>query len=118
MRKGFSLLEVMVSVVILSSITGAAIEIFRLGYRAAAESQNRTIAYNLAREKLEQYSGIPLNYSGSSEGYGAIANFLNFRRVVNVNYYAYGSYLIQITVTVYWNNDRNSQSFTTLKASY
>lgn len=121
MKRGFSLLEVIVATVILATITGTTVEILRQGYRASAESQNRTIAYNLAREKLEEYYGYS---SGTTEDYGTIANFRNFKRVVTINWnpYPYGYpptyYLGLITVTVYWNNDRNSQSFSTLWSYY
>jgi len=127
MRRGFSLLEVIVATVILATITGTTVEILRQGFRASEESQKRTIAYNLAREKLEEYSGPPSYVppiNPYTEAYGTITGFSNFKRVVTVSSFSWpgcpgGCGVIrQINVTVYWDSDRKSQSFTTLKADY
>lgn len=117
--KGFSLLESMVAVLILSLLLGGMLGIFWQGFKAAENSSKRTIAYSLAREKLEEYSRTPLPSNGAAtENYGTINGFTDFKRRADVNDYVYPGELKQITVTVYWNNDANSQSFTTLKADY
>lgn len=119
MKKGFSLIEISVAVALLALILGGMLGVFWQGFYAAEKSQERTAAYNLAREKSEEYSRIPLPSNGTAtEDYGAIPEFSDFKRVVNISDYLYAGELKQITVTVYWNNDQDSQSFVTLKADY
>ena len=119
MKKGFSLIEVSIAVCILALILAGMLEIFNQGSNAAKKSKDSAAAYSLAREKLEAYSFAPLPPDGTiSENYGTIAEFPDFRRVTNVSDYLYPGELKQIVVTVWWNNDRDSQSFVTLKADY
>lgn len=118
-KRGFSLIEISIAVALLALILGGMLGIFWQGFNAARRSQERAVAYSLAREKLEEYSGVPLAPNGSTtEDYGQIPEFPDFKRVVNVSDYLYPGRLKRITVTVFWNSDQNSGSFVTLKADY
>ncbi len=115
--RGFSLIEIVVAIAILTMIAGGMLNVFYQGFIAAKKSQNRTIAYSLGREKLEEnYLWPP---SSSIENYGAISEFPAFRRTVTVTPHpVYPVELRQVVVTVFWDSDQDSQSFTTLKADY
>ncbi|MFH1339348.1 MAG: type II secretion system protein [Candidatus Omnitrophota bacterium] len=118
-KRGFSLIEISVAVALLALILGGMLGIFWQGFVAEKKSQERTIAYSLAREKLEEYSRIPLPANGTiTEDYGSIPEFSDFKRVINVGDYLFPGELKLITVNVYWNSDQDSQSFVTLKADY
>lgn len=121
MKKGFSLIETAMAIALLALIIGGMLEVFRQGFAAAKKSGARTIAVNLAREKLEEYSRVPLPSNGSpaeTEGYGDIVNFAEFRRTVDVSDYIFPAELKRISVTVYWNGDQDSLVFETLKAAF
>jgi len=116
--KGFSLIEVAAALVMLGIVLTGAINIFSHGLENVRTFQKRTIAYNLAREKLEEYSRIGISNGTYSEGYGAIADFADFRRQVVIADYLYPGQLQSITVTVYWESDNQSVTINTLKANY
>ena len=117
-KKGFSLIEISITTVILALICSGMLGIFTQGFNYLGQSKARTIAYNLAREKLEEYSRLPLSGDlNNTEDYGEITDFPSFKRVVTIEVEASGK-LIQIAANVYWNNNQENQSIVTLKADY
>lgn len=52
----FSLIEVVIAMALLSLILLGMLSIFKQGYFASRKTQQRTIVYNLLREKIEAYS--------------------------------------------------------------
>jgi prepilin-type N-terminal cleavage/methylation domain-containing protein len=118
MRKGFSLIEIVIAVGILALIVGGMLEIFQQGFGAAKKSQDRTIAYSLAREKLEEKSSV-LPWPPAGEPRALVSGFSGVEReVVVVSPYLGYNDLALISVTVWWDNGNQSQTFVTLKANY
>ena len=115
---GFSLIEVVGAVVILIFILSGTLGIFWQGLKIAVNSQKRTIAYSLAREKIEENYRWPLINGEFNENYGQIPDFPEFRRFTSIQEYLGVWQLKLIYVKIYWNNDAVSQSFETLKANY
>lgn len=113
--KGFTLLEVLITVVILVLGVTALYGALSNGMLASADIQNVDLAMNLAQAKMENlrntaFAGI------ASSGPTADANFSNFSTTVTVT----GTDPKQIDVSVAWNvqGGSTSVSLTTLKANY
>lgn len=115
---GFSLIEVVGAVAILIFILSGALGIFWQGLKVAVNSRKRTIAYSLAREKIEENYRWPLVNGEFNENYGQIRDFPEFRRFTSIQDYLGVWQLKLIYVKIYWNNDAAGQSFETLKANY
>ncbi len=117
--KGFTIIEVAVSIAVLSVILGGVLGMFWQGELSLKKSRENIAAYNLARERLEEYSNTPLASNGTTtEDYNFIVDYPQFKRVTVVSDYTYPGELKRINVTVYWNTDLSSLSFETLKADY
>ena len=118
MKRGFSLIEVTAASAILFLILSGMLGIFWQGFGVAKESQSRSTAYSLAREKLEEKTAIS-PWPPLSETRAAVAGFAGFERelVVTWPYLGYSD-LAYIKVTVWWDNGTRSQAFETLKANY
>lgn len=116
-EKSLSLIEVTVAVTILALILGGMLGIFWQGSVASKSSQQRTIAYNLVREKLEEKS-VWLPTSENRAFVDTVA-FPGFERQVEMQspYLGYAN-LAWIRVTVWWDNGNQSQAIETLKANY
>jgi len=54
-RKGFTLIEISITVVILALLCSGMLGIFAQGFSYLKQSKERTIACNLAREVMERY---------------------------------------------------------------
>ena len=54
--KGFSLIEVVAAIAILSLLLGGVLAIFSQGFNAAQRTRNQAVAVNLARALAEEYS--------------------------------------------------------------
>ncbi len=117
--KGFTIIEVAVSIAVLSVILGGIMGVFWQGEISLKKSRENISAYNLARERLEEYSNTPLASNGAiTEDYNSIADYPQFKRITVISDYTYPGELKRINVTVYWNTDLSSLSFETLKADY
>lgn len=87
---GFTLIEVMLAVFILSVGITAILQAFPLGTHIQRSSQMNTIAIQLNQAKLEEI--ISKSYSEVSLGivtelYGSIANFSSFQRKTETTYF-------------------------------
>jgi type IV pilus modification protein PilV len=88
-EKGFSLIEVLTAMVILSvGMLGTAALISGI-IRGNQTSRNVTTATTLAQDKMEQivkagYSGISSSTATETEDYNSITNYDNFRRVTDI----------------------------------
>ena len=112
---GFTLIETIVALAILSLIFLDMAQIIKIGYSAGSKSKKYVTACSLAREKLEEKS----SWLPASESRAAVSGFSGFEREVTVsNHATYPATLKQILVTVYWDSGASSVSFTTLKADY
>jgi prepilin-type N-terminal cleavage/methylation domain-containing protein len=127
-RPGFSLIEVSLALMVLVVILGGAFGIFGQVLRSNRVSEQRLIALNLARERLEEYSApfdsIAHPVGTSTEAYGAIPDYPSFKRVTVVSDSSYypapppDSALFGVAVTVMWDQDRQSEGLATLVSDY
>jgi len=116
-NKGFSLLEVLVAMVILSMglLTTAALTVGII--QGNGLSKKHTTATTLAREQMEDirrrgYSGMPA--ITSTEDYNTIINYPSHKRVTETSAGNPGPNMKTITVTVYWDSDNRSVALQTI----
>jgi prepilin-type N-terminal cleavage/methylation domain-containing protein len=108
-QKGFSLLELMVALGILSAGVLGLLSLSVTTLKANYLSQNSTAALQLAQEKMEFLKALPFEEmkGGSESGLTAGTVRTLFRRETIVNKQgAYG--LAEITVRVLWPSPMNS----------
>ena len=67
-RRGFTLLEVIVSLVLLATGLVMVMEAFTVGLRTSAAADRRSVAALLLQDKMEELKKEPLLTSGSDEG--------------------------------------------------
>ena len=106
----------MIAIAVLVLILGGMTAIFSQGYLYLRKVREKSIAFALLQEKLEEESHWPP--LASNEPYGTIAGYSDFRRQVTVSDYVYTGQLKKVTVTVWWNNDNKSRSIATLVGDY
>ena len=120
-NNGFTLLEILISVVVLSvgfmAIAGVTVSTMRGRSFSAAV----TTATTLAQDKMEDirrlnYSGLPSTNSATVEDYGAIADYLHYKRVVSTKISDPAAGMKTAAVAVYWDSDNHSVSLETIIA--
>lgn len=120
-NSGFTLLEILISVVVLSvgfiAIAGVTVSTMR----GRAFSAALTTATTLAQDKMEEirclsYSGLPSANSTTVEDYGAISDYLHYKRVVSTKISDPAAGMKTTAVTVYWDSDNHSVSLKTIIA--
>jgi prepilin-type N-terminal cleavage/methylation domain-containing protein len=117
-RKGFSIVEVMVALVILGFIASGMLAVFWQGEQLRKRTRENSIAYNLIREKLEEKSSF-ISWPPVNEVRAAVTGFSGYERQVAVtNPYLGNTDLALLQVTVWWNNAAQSQLVETIKANY
>ena len=120
-RKGFTLAEAMIAVVLLAFAASAVSMPFVAGAASRAEGARRTLAAKLAQDLLEEivntdFDQIVVNYDGHYEHNGMVENangefftdqvYADFRRIVGCTPATVsGVDLIWITVYIYRNDD-------------
>ena len=120
-KEGFSLIEVGTALAILVLILGGALAVFSQGFNIIDKSKKRTVAYNLAKEAMEEYSdwsSLPGNgnYTNPSP-YPAIINGVTYNVDLRISDGPIRPFeLKQIDVTVSWGAE--SFTLTALKANY
>jgi len=116
MKQGFTLLEILITVIILTVgvvvLTGA----FSSGISAATDVENVDLALNIAQAKMEEIKNTAFA-SLADSGPTADANFSNFNVTVGV---AESTNPMQVDVTVAWNakGGQPSITLTTLVVDY
>ncbi|GEM_PF-650252 len=101
---GFALLELLLTILLLTSGLAAMFEAMSLGLFAASDNENSLVALNLAEEKMEEIKNT--SYASiADQAKAAVSGFSVFQREVVVTIPQ--SNLKQVTVTVYWNTQAN-----------
>lgn len=98
-RKGFSILEVLLAILLLGTGFAILLQILNMGLFATSVDENEIIALNLLQEKVEALRNTAYS-SISDESKAAVTGFPAFSRQVAVTIPQSG--LKQISVTVYW----------------
>lgn len=115
-RRGFSLIEVSLSLAILAMVLSGILGIFGQGYLDLKKTKERAVAYSLAREALERYynwASLPL--TGAT--YSVNINGVNYNvNVAVVDGPVHPSELKQLNVLLTWPTGNFSLS--TLKGIY
>jgi len=135
MKKGFSLIEVIAALTIMVLILGGMLGILWQGFAAGRNSQQRTVAYNLARQFMEEYSdwvrltaragNPPVNGSYTNPPNPVIINNITYTPILTISdgpcvpgmpFCPPNTELKQLNVTVSWGIE--SYTLTTFKANY
>ena len=120
-NRGFTLVEILVAIVILSIGLLAMAGLTTGVIRGNALSNRMTTAIMLAQEKMEDirrlgYAGTPTANKTTMEDYGTIANHAPYKRSIFTNVGSPAPGMKRITVTVYWGSDAHTASLTTILA--
>ena len=88
--KGFTLIELMVAIFILTAGIVAVLSAFPLGVRIGKSAEMTTVATQLGQAKMEEI--ISKSYGDISSGtttedYGEISDFPSYKRITQVSYY-------------------------------
>lgn len=116
---GFTLIEVMIGMVILTIVSLGLMSLTVGTMRGNAFSRGMTAATTLAQDKLEQvtrlgYANAPT--AAGTEAYGTIANFPGFTRETLVEPDTPTTNVSTVTVTVSWASDARSVTSRTILA--
>jgi len=113
-RNGFTLLEIIITMVILSLGILVLSQAFSMGMLASRDVENVDLALNIAQAKMEEIRNTSFSNIGSS-GPTNDSNFSNFTTTITVT----GTDPKQVGVTVAWNVQGGSTSvaLTTLIAN-
>ncbi|OQX54094.1 MAG: hypothetical protein B5M48_01680 [Candidatus Omnitrophica bacterium 4484_213] len=112
-KKGFSIIEVSVAIVILIFIVGGMLTIFVQGSRETGVSRQRTAAYNLATQIMERHFVFPPSNHNGSEN----INGVQYDWHLDVeDAPVYPAELKQLTVGIQWGSE--NYTLTTFKADY
>jgi prepilin-type N-terminal cleavage/methylation domain-containing protein len=103
-KKGFSLIELMVAVIILAIAVLGIFLAFSSGWMGMANARDRTVATNFAREAMENVKNMDFDSVtnvnlGTAESVGA-----KFTRVITVN--TESDNLKEINTKVFWTNNQ------------
>jgi type IV pilus assembly protein PilV len=120
-NSGFTLMEVLVAMVILTvGLLGMAALI--TGIINSNKLSNRiSTATVLAQDKMEDvrrlgFSGTPTSDTTATEAYNSITNYSLYKRVTFTDVANPAAGMKKITVTVYWDSDAHSVALQTILA--
>lgn len=99
MKKGFTLLEVLIAVLLFAVGVIAIVGLFSVGMITSVDAENTAIAMNLARARIEEVRNRDFALI-IDESKGAIGGFPRFQREVLVT--SPLADLKQVIVNVYW----------------
>ncbi len=119
-KQGFTLIEVVASLVIVGIALVAILRMFSFGSRSNISNQDRVIACNLLQRKVEEIKCKDFSTDVTESGI-SYTNFSDYTlNVSQITPYNANSYLKRVDVDVNWANPLGSQSETmsTLVADY
>lgn len=109
-RKGFTLIEMILVLVVITIALFPLVESFSSGIRASKIASDTNIAIELAQQKMEQLQSVPFaSLSGSSEALGSISGYPNFSREAIVTEPL--TNLKEVSVNVYWTSGIGTDQF-------
>lgn len=109
-RNGFTLLEMLLVLVVITVALFPLIESFSSGIRASKTASDTNTAIELAQQKMEQLQSVPFtSLSTSSEAMGTITGYAGFSREAIVADTA--TNLKKVTVNVYWRSGTGTDNF-------
>lgn len=117
--KGFTLIEVIIVLMVLSVGLTPLIYFFSAGTSINRNVKDVAVATNLAREAMELYKNEPYtNLSGfpPTNTESPVSNFPDYSREVKFTQVQTGLY--QVDVTVKWFNDKRDVKLVTYRADY
>ncbi len=117
-KKGFTLIEVLVAIFVLTVGIVAVLQAFPLGTYIQKSSQMTTVAIQLSQAKLEElisksYDDSLLFVGTTTESYGTVSGFSSYKRTTRINYYDPNSPsqipvadlgIKKIEITVFWKS--------------
>ena len=107
---GYSLIEVFIAMVVLSIVLLGMAGLINITVTINRNSAEKTVAITLAQDKMEEtiakgYLNLSSTNLTDTEAYGAMANYLSYRRITDIKMNKPDTDIKLITVDVYWNND-------------
>ena len=105
-KKGFSLIELMVAVVILSIALIGIFLAFNSGWMGMADARDRTVATNYAQEILEDIKNTPFEKIHSDSSQIGDTKFSRNISSININ-----PNVKEVTAQVTWDNWRGSEKY-------
>lgn len=106
-KRGFTLLEVLIAVVLFTVGAVVIIGLFGRGFAGSLNIEKDTVAANLAQQKMEEIRNLALG-SIADEAKADVADFAGFQMQVEED--TIETNLKQVTVTVYWTSKGNEIS--------
>ena len=101
MRRGFTLLEVLLTILLVTGGFVVLLQALNTGLFVTSDNESELTALNLAQEKAEDIRNKTFA-NVVNEAKAAVSGFTNFQRDVVVT--TPQSNLKQVTITVYWNS--------------
>ncbi len=109
-RRGFTLIEMILVLVVITIALFPLVESFSSGIRASKVASDTNTAIELAQQKMEQLQSVPFaSLSNSSEALGTIAGYPYFSREAVVTEPV--TNLKEATVNVYWKSGIGADQF-------
>jgi prepilin-type N-terminal cleavage/methylation domain-containing protein len=109
-NRGYSLIEVFSAMAVLSVVLLGMAGLINITVGINRNSAEKTAAITLAQDKMEEtiakgYANLPSADRTVTEDYGAMADYLSYRRITDIKMDKPDTDIKLITVDVYWNND-------------
>lgn len=101
-RKGFTLLEILIALIIFTTGIIAVLGLFSRGLTGSVDAENTGVAVFLARQRLEEMRNLDFDTGVVSEAKAAVSGFAGFQREVIVT--EPQTDLKQLVVNTYWTD--------------
>ena len=110
-NQGYNLIEVFIAMGVLSVVLLGMASLINITVTINRNSAEKTVAITLAQDKLEEtmakgYLNLPATNQTVTEAYGAMPDYLSYRRVTDIKMNRPDADIKLITVDIYWNNDK------------
>lgn len=100
-KRGFTVLEAMIALVILSMALLALLRVMPVGIKGSKMAEETTIATMLAQKKIEEARAAPWPPSSVAKT-NLGPDYLNFDYIQDVTSVTPTTYLREVTVSIYW----------------